>query len=216
MSSTALTLVNNVLLLTGDNAPVATITGSPGSIAERIVAFMNLTLSDIEKRMNWPELRSDSTGFTDGINDTYEVSGVGFGAAESVVSVWIEGHTKLQETSPGQFDKSSAELTHTGLPAIFQRKSGVGGSLQIQVFPLPAAGLTLHTSAYKKATRFTNVDTSTTELDDSLITYGALMHMDAYDGMNRGYADLFKSAVDLAVARLYSNTDIRITAESYA
>jgi len=104
----------------------------------------------------------------------------------------------------------------TGLPKIFQRGSSATGSLQIQIHPMPSAGSIINVSAYKRATRFTTIDTSTTEFEDELITYGALMHMDAYDDMQRGYAALFKSAVNGAVLKLYSNSNHQVMTESYA
>lgn len=216
MGSTALSLVNEVLLLTGDNNALTTITGSVGSIGERIVGFMNLTISDIEKKANWPVLRSDSTGVADGINDKYDFVGTEDIRAGSAVSVWIENLSQLDEVTPEQFDIIVASRKMTGRPAIFQRGVGTTGKLQIQMHPMPTSGDVIHVTAYMKATRFTNTDTSTTELDDDLIRYGALMHMDAYDGQQRGYAALFRGAVNSAIAQMYSNTNYQMMVENYA
>jgi hypothetical protein len=215
MGSTALTLVNDVLLLTGDNNALETISGSVGSIGERIVGFMNLVISDMEKRTNWPELRADSQGTADGVNDTYAFSGSEDVRADSAVSVWIDSLTLLDEVSPEQYDIIVASQQMTGRPQIFQRKSG-SGKLQVQIHPMPESGDIINVTAYKRATRFTTSDTSTTELDDDIIKYGTLMHMDAYAGQQRGYATLYKNALDDAVGKLYSNSNYQVMVESYA
>jgi len=216
MGSTALSLVNDVLLLTGDYGALTTITGSPGDIGERIVGFLNLTISDIEKKANWHELRINAQIAADGINDTYSFTGTGDIRPGSAVSVWITSLSELDEVSPEQFDIIVASRKLTGRPVIFQRGSDSTGTLQIQIHPMPSSTDTINISAYKKATRFTTVDTSTTELDDDLIKYGALMHMDAYDGMDRGYASLFRDALNSAIAQTYSNTNYKVMLESYA
>jgi len=216
MGSTALVLVNDILLLTGDNAALTTISGSVGSIGDRIVGFMNLTISDVEKRANWPELRVNAQGISDGITGVMDYTGVGDVRADSAVSVRIDGQGLLQEVTPEQFDIIVAGNKVTGLPAIFQRGSTLGGALEIQIYPTPAVNTVIDVSAYKRATRFTTSDTSTTEIDDDLIRYGALMHMDAYDGMDRGYAALFKGSLDGAVLKLYSNANYQVMIEDYA
>jgi len=216
MGSSALTLVNEVLLLTGDYQQLTTIAGNPGNIGERIVGFMNLAISDIERKANWSELRVNSTGTGDGVNNVFDFSGTSDVRADSVVSAWITGLRQIGEVTPEQYDIIIASQKLTGQPQIFQRGSSSTGKLEIKIFPAPAVGDVINVSAYKRATRFTTTDTSTTELDDDLIKYGALMHMDAYDDMNRGYAELYKDALNSALAKLYSNSNYTTMVESYA
>lgn len=215
MGSTALTIVNDVLLLTGDSSPLTAIDGSIGSIGERVRSFMNLTLSDIEKKANWPELRVNSQGTADGITGIMNFTGTDDVRADSAVSVWISAHKVMDEVTAEQFDIIVASQRMIGLPQIFQRGSDATGQLQIQIHPMPAAGSIINVSAYKRATRFTT-DTSTTEIDDDLIRYGTLMHMDAYDGMDRGYSALFKGAVDGSILKLYSNSNFQVMVETSA
>ena len=216
MGSTALTLVNEVLLLTGDYQQVTTIAGNPANIGERIVGFMNLTISEIEKSANWPILRVNSKGTADGVSSTFSYTGSGSLNADAAVSVWIEGQGKLDEVTPAQFDEIFASTSITGLPSVFQRGATTTGLLEIQVYPTPTAGAIVNVSGYRRATRLTTVDTSTTELDDDLIKYGTMMHMDAYDGMDRGYAQLFKESLNSYKTKMFSNQSIRIMPESYA
>jgi len=216
MGSSALTLVNEILLLTGDSSAITTISGSVGGIGERIVGFMNLTISAIERKANWPELRADSTGTGDGINNLFDLTGAEDVRADSAVSVWITGLRQIEEVTPEQYDIIIASQQLTGRPQIFQRGSSSTGKLEIKIFPVPASGDVINVSAYKRATRFTTTDTSTTELDDDLIKYGTLMHMDAYDDMNRGYAALYKDELNSAMAKLHSNANYTTMVESYA
>ena len=216
MSSTALDLVNKVLLLTGDLTSITTIVGSTGNIGERIIGFMNLAISDIENRANWPVLRVNAKGAADGLTDVMTFSGTEKVGAESPVSVWIEGQKALTEVTAEQFDMIMAKTAVTGPPEVFQRGEDSTGNLQIQIYPKPAQGAIVNISGYKKATRLTNSDTSTTELSDEHILYGALMHMDSYDGMDRGYAALFRSSVDGALLKLYSNANYQVMVDGYA
>ena len=216
MSSSALTLVNQVLLLTGDFSSVPTISGSVGGIAERIVGFINLTISDIEKKANWPELRVNSQGTADGVTGIMDFTGTETVKAGSAVSVWIPSIGALEEVTPEQFDIIVASGKITGLPKIFQRGASSTGMLQVQIHPMPAAGTVINVSAYKNATRLTTTDASTTEFDDELLIYGAMMHMDAYDDMQRGYAALFRDSLNSEIAKLYSNTNYKVMTESYA
>ena len=61
-SSTTLELANKVLRGTGDADQLTTISGSVGGIGERIVEFLNLTIGDVEKAVNWPFLRVSAQG----------------------------------------------------------------------------------------------------------------------------------------------------------
>lgn len=217
MGSGALVIVNDILLLTGDHSALPTISGSIGSIGERVVGFMNLTVSDIERKANWPELRVNSQGTADGINDILEFTGTDDVRADSAVSCWIAGLTLLSEVTPEQFDIIIASQQMSGPSQIFQRGTSSSGKLTVQIYPMPAKGNIVNVSAYKRADRFdVTDDNSTTELDDDIIRYGALMHMDAYDDSDRGYAALFENALNGSIAKLYSNSNFRVMVESYA
>lgn len=221
-SSTALTLVNRVLSVTGDSKALATIAGSPGGIGERIVEFINLVIGEVEKKTNWPFLRSDSIGVGDGVNDAFVFTGtddIRFGGA---VSVWIANNGTARELTPEQFDvilSTPTAVTQTSSSTTeyyFQRGvDATTGKLFVQLYPVPPAGAVIHLSGFRKATRLTTTTTSTTEFDDDILIYGALMHMDAYDGMNRGYATLYAEHLAEYVMEQYANRSIQITTESY-
>jgi hypothetical protein len=222
MSSTALTLVNRVLAVTGDYKSLTTISGSPAGIGARIVEFLNLTIGDVEKRTNFPFLRVNSQGTGDGTNDIFVFSGtedVRFGGA---VSVWLAQNGVAKELTPSQFDAvvaspNTTSASTTSTDYYFQRGvDATTNKLTIQLYPTPPTGVTINITAHKKATRLDSAtDTSVTEIDDDVLVYGALMHMDAYDGMDRGYSALYKNHLDEYVMEFYANRDIQITMESY-
>lgn len=215
-SSASLDLVNIILRTTGDAKEVATIAGSTGGIAERTIDFFNLTINQIERMTNWPALRVNSQGTANGVDDIYEFSGVDDVRVGSAVSVWIAAQDRLTELTPEQFDAKLAQDASGGLPLYFQRGVSGSGKLQIQIFPLPASGTIINVSGYKKATKFVSTsDTTTTEFDDDILVYGALMHIDLYDGQDRGYASLFKDQMDATFIEIHGNRQIHMEVESY-
>jgi len=215
-SSTALTLANRVLRLTGDANQQAAIVGSVGGIAERIVEFINIVISDVEKKANWPFLRVDSSGVADGVSDTYTFVGTENVRIGGAVGASIQKLHALQELSPEQFDVVSAEQKIVGRPQYFQRKANAtSGLLEIQIYPLPVAGDVINVTAYKKATRLTTVNTSVTEIDDDILVYGALMHLDAYDGIDRGYASLYRYHLDTYLMEAQANRSYRVMVDTY-
>lgn len=214
-SSTALTLVNKVLRLTGDYKAVSTISGSPANIAERIIDFMNLVLGDIENKANWPILRVNATGTGDGTNDIFDFTGSEDVRTGGAVSVWIAGQDRLDELTPEQFDRALTEGI-SGQPLYFQRGVSSTGKLQVQILPTPANGDVINMTAYAKATRLDAAnDSSTTEFDDDLLVYGALMHMDLFDQIDRGYAALYKYKLNDAMSEFFRNAQFQIEVESY-
>jgi len=215
-SSTALDLVNTVLRTTGDAKPVTTIAGSTGGIAERIIDFLNLVIGDVEKRNNWPALRSNSQGTANGVDDIFEFTGAEDLRVGGAVSVWISGSGELlQELTPEQFD-AALSSGQSGTPIYFQRGVAASGKLQVQIYPKPTAGSIVNSSGYKKATKFTTADdTATTEFDDELLVYGALMHLDLYDGLDRGYAALFKQQLDVTALEVMSSRQIAVAVDNY-
>jgi hypothetical protein len=219
-SSTLKELTNVVLRTTGDLAELTatqTVAGASGGIGKRITDFFNLVIGKIEKESNWAPLRWDSQGTTDGINDTYEFNGADDMRAGGVVSVSIDTLGILEEVTTAQFDKLKSEGVIGGSASYFQRQISAAGLMQVQIYPLPAAGLTLNVRGYKKASKFTQppVDTETTEFDDDLLVTGALMHIDLYDQIDRGYATLFMDGLAVAKLEAISNRQVRVTVESY-
>ena len=60
-SNSALTLVNRILSTTGDYSALASLVGSPAAIADRIIDFLNIALSEVEQVSEWPELREEAS-----------------------------------------------------------------------------------------------------------------------------------------------------------
>ena len=67
-SDTALVLVNRIFRATGDYTSVATVVGSPADIAERAIDFLNITLKDLARLIDFDVLAASFTGTGDGIN----------------------------------------------------------------------------------------------------------------------------------------------------
>jgi len=214
MSDTLLNLVNRVIRTTGDGQEVTTVSGD--LLAERITDFLNQTIGDVEQVANWPRLRVDAQGTGDGSSGTFDFTGTENIREDGPVSVWISGDGRvLDELTPIQFDAQLSKSL-TGKPLWFQRRVASTGKVSIQIYPVPASGSTVNMSAYKRATRFSSsTDSGTTEFDDDVLVYGALMHLDAYDGLDRGYATLFKRHLDMKVAMVYSNRVFAVDADSY-
>lgn len=218
MSSTALDLVNKVLRTTGDYKQLAAISGSPAGIGERVVEFLNMTIEELESMANWPILQILSQGTADGLTDVYEFSDVATSVrADGPVSLWIAGHKSLEEVSHVQFDAMLASASLSGQrPEYFRRSATTAGEAQFQIYPIPAAGDIVNLTAFKKAARLdAAVPTGTTEFDDVVLVYGALMHMDAYDQQNRGYAQMFRNLVDQRLVHMYSNQSHVTSVDSY-
>ena len=224
-SSTLFNLVNSVLRLSGDLNDITDTGGTSdvhdaaGGVGRRITEMLNLVITKIEREGNWAALREDSFGTTDGVNDTYEFIGAADARGSGTVAVWVSGYGRLDEVTAEQFAKLVAEGgVAASTPLYFQRQLSAAGNLQIQMYPLPAANLTVNVSAYRKATKFSTnpaVDTETTEFDDDILVTGALMHLDLYDGLQRGYDVLFKDALNMMKLESMSNKHIRIEFEDY-
>ena len=215
-SSTALQLVNKVLILTGDYQPLSTIANSPADIGARIVHFLNEAIADIDSAINWPQLRITATGTGDGTSDLFDFSGTEDVRFDGAISVWIPNVGRLVELPPQEFDSVQAENVIRGNPVYFMRGVGQGNKLQLQIYPVPANGQTINLTAYRRATRLDPaVDTSTTDFDDELLIYGAMAHMDAFDGMDRGYGPMFQKALYDAILKTYSNVEYKRAVESY-
>jgi len=214
-SANALTLVNRVLLTTGDFNQLTTIVGSPAAIGERIVSFLNLAVSDISRVMDFPILENVFSATGDGINSKWGTAIGSAGAANSVISCNVDLN-KLEYVSPAQMVAYRNQL-YVGLPKFFTTSVVPTGELEVDIYPTPAAGSSISIIGYNDPAQFTNVDTSTTEFTgmDDVILLGALQHMDAYDGMNRGYAKLYADAKNKLLVHHNRNKQIRIMPESY-
>ncbi|NOR56980.1 MAG: hypothetical protein GQ474_00475 [Sulfurimonas sp.] len=223
-SSTLFELVNIVLRTTGDldeltdNTLGTTVALAPSGIGKRIVDMLNLTIGKIERESNWAQLRENSVGTTDGVNDTYEISTVNDVKQGAPVAVWITDSGRLEEVTAEQFDKLRADGgSAAGIPQYFQRGVSATGNMSVQLYPMPATGYTVNVSGYRKATKFSQppVDTETTDFNDDLLTTGALMHLDVYDGQPRGYDGLFIDLLASAKLEAISNRQVHIEVERY-
>lgn len=215
MSSTALQLVNKVLRFTGSYKQLTAIAGSVGGIGERIVEMLNLVIGDVESRTNWAALRSDSTGTGDGSTTIFEFVGADDVREDGPVSVTV-GRNALQEMTVEQLDAVKATQAVTGQSKFFTRGLSATGNAQIEIYPAPAVGDAITMSAYKRATRLdATLPNGTTEFDDELLVAGAVMHMDAYEGQNRGYAQIYASLVDRRLLSNYAGMKVVTTVDSY-
>jgi len=225
MSSDALTLTNRVLRLTGDLPQItgspkqaAAIIGSVGGVAERIVEYLNLTIGDIERRRNWDILRVDASGLGNGVDALFDFGGTEDVRSYGGISIWITGQGSLAERTPEQLNElKAAPAPISGQPIYFTRKAGLTGKAQFEIFPVPSSGQMVNMTAYRKATRFdATVATSTTEFDDDALVYGAMYHLDAFDGLNRGYAPIYNDIVLKMIEEATMNREIQAVPESYS
>jgi len=218
MSSDALTLTNRVLRLTGDLPQVTAIVGSVGGVAERIVEYLNLTIGDIERRRNWDILRVDASGLGNGVDTLFDFGGTEDVRSYGGISIWITGQGSLRERTPEQLNElKAAPAPISGQPLYFTRKAGLTGKAQFEIFPAPSNGQVINMTAYRKAVRFdAAVATSTTEFDDDALVYGAMYHLDAFDGLNRGYAPIYNDIVLKMIEEATMNREIQAVPESYS
>lgn len=215
-SSTALSLVNSVLRMTGSFKQLSTISGSVGGIGERIIEMFNITIAEIETKANWPELRVNVQGTANGTDGIFLFSGSEVVKADGPVSVWIATEGRMEEVTPSQFDEIVATTALVGNSKVFQRGSSPTGVAQVQIYPIPSNGELINMSTYKRATRLdATAPTGTTEFDDELLVMGASMHMDLYDRIDRGYAGRFKNMLDDKFMSYYSNNAIRVEIDKY-
>jgi len=214
-SDNALNLVNKVLVATGDYAKLTTVVNSPADIAERIINFANITLADIGRNVDMPIVRDVFTATGDGTNSIWESTQANSAAFN--INYVVVGQSRLRELTVAQLAEARATRSMVGLPQVFARRATGSGTMSIDVFPTPSAGTNIEVVSYKTPAQFTLSDTSTTEMNniDDLLVLGCLMHMDAYDGMQRGYAALYEKAKLKLMQDTYKTTQIRIQPESY-
>jgi len=213
-SDTCLNLVNKVLRLTGDSEVVATVVGSPANIAERIIDFMNIVLQDVCKKIEFPELFTTFTSTADGTSSQYIAAGFTT-RPRSGLTCTVDARL-LEEVSHRRLHELRAQNSYTGLPVVYARIAGSNGELGIDVYPIPASGATITILAAKEPTLFTVTDSDTTEIQaDDLLTLGAIAHMDAFSGMERGYMQLFEAAKNRTWKDTYEHQAYRVQPESY-
>jgi len=217
-SDNALTLINRVLRTTGDYSQLTTVVGSPAGIAERIIDYMNIVLKDIVRKVEFPELLSKFQATADGINSIY-TSTLSFATVGSGVSVIIDGIGKMEEISPTRLDEMRAQPFIQGIygrPQYFARIAGLNNQLAVDVYPTPQANSIITVSTYLSPTLFTPIDTSITELSNNdIIVLGTLAHLDAYDGLERGYMALYEKAKNDMWQHMVQGEQYRIQPESY-
>jgi len=217
-SDNALTLVNRVLRTTGDYSQLATVVASPAGIADRIIDFLNITLDDLARKIEFPVLESTFQVVADGVNSIF-ISTINYASVASGVNCVVDGIGKLEEISRSKLMDMKAKPNNIGVygqPSVFARQAGVSGELALEVFPLPAVGTVISVLANLSPTKFTTIDTSVTEIaNNDLLVLGALAHTDAYDGLERGYMALYIKAKNDLWQQTYQSEQYRIETESY-
>lgn len=213
-SDTALNLVNQILVMTGDYEKLATVVGSPANIAERYIHSLNYTIDDLRNTIQFEELRYDFTGTADGINDTWDTSGANV-EPSAAVKVTVDKNV-LEEVTWGRMQELKATNPYPGQPAFFSRLSTSTGNLSIQIYPTPATGQTINIVSSITPTKFTLNDTDTTEINDNtLLVMGAIAHADAFVGMERGYMQLYQAMKRERWVARNRNLDLRVQVEDY-
>lgn len=215
-SDTALNLVNRIFRLTGDYEPVATVVGSPAGIAERAIDFLNFTVNDLTRLIEFDVLHTSFTGTGDGSNFIFISSGI-TAAPDSAISATVDTNI-LEEVSRKRLHeiKAANELASTHQPTYFARLSDADNALGVEIYPTPANGADITVLAQQSPTLLTVTDTDTTEItDNDLLVLGAMAHMDAYSGMERGYMPLYEEAKKRLWTNNYEHKNFAITTEDY-
>ena len=213
-SDTALNLVNEVFVLTGDYTKVTTVVGSPADIAERVIRFMNITVNDLARKIDFPILENSFTGTGDGANSQFISSSLTF-SPNSAISCTVNTYA-LEEVSRKRLNEARDTNDLSGVPQYFTTISGANNELGVDIYPTPSSGATIKVLASSNPTLFTVSDTSITEIDvNDLIVLGAIAHMDAFAGMERGYMQLYEAARNRHSTQMYGNQQFRITPEDY-
>lgn len=213
-SETSLTLVNKVLRATGDYPPVATVVGSPANIAETIIDFINITITDLCRAIDFPVLNSSFSGIGDGVTTTF-LSTVVTSRAYSAMSVTV-GPYVLEEVNRRRLHELRTTGNISGVSQYYSAVSGANNELGVDIFPTPANGALIEVVSQSEPTLLTVADSSVTEIaDNDLLVLGALAHMDAKDGMERGYMQLYEASKRRLWVQSYANEGVRTIPESY-
>lgn len=215
-SKTALDLVNEVLVLTGDYSKLTTVVGSPADIAERIINFLNITLQDLSRFIDFHDLQATLTGTGNGTDSVWQAATGDPALAREITSVTVDKNV-LEYVTPAFLQNARATILYSGQPRLFTSTRLTGGELAVDIYPTPGASSVITVTTKSAPVLFTLTDTSTTNItgiDDALVI-GALMHLDAYDGLNRGYAGQYKEIKARLFTDMYSNKQIRVTPEDY-
>jgi len=220
-SETALALVNRIIRTTGDwQVPLSTVVGSPGSVADRAIDFLNWTLQDLCKIIEFDVLHASFTGTGDGVNSEFISSGIN-AAPDSAVTVTVDTNVleevsrrRLQEMRASNYLVSSNSTL--SVPTYYARTSDANNALGVDIYPTPASGAAITVLAQQSPTLFTVNDASTTEIaENDLLALGAIAHMDAFAGMERGYMQLYEDAKKRLWVNNYSNQQLKAVPEDY-
>jgi len=213
-SDNALNLVNRVLRTTGDYQPLSTVVNSPAGIAERIIDYLNLVVEDLDRKIDWPVLYSSFIGTGDGAMTVFMSSGIP-SSVNSAISCTIDRHVATEISRKALLEKRAQFPTAHG-EYYFYRMAGVNNELGVDIYPAPANGSQVIVASTQRPTRFTVDDNSTTEIAaDDLLVLGALGHLDAYDGVERGYFQLYEAEKNRMWTYMNSNSQYRVEPESY-
>lgn len=215
-SDTALNLVNRIFRLTGDYSPVTTVVGSPSQIAERAIDFLNITLQDLTKVVEFDILNTSFLGTGDGTNSVF-IGTVTSADPGSTIVVTV-GNQVLEEVTRRRMQELRTEVgaAYPYLPQYFTRVTDTAGNVGVDIYPTPAVGAIITVLAQQNPTLFTVSDTSTTEItNNDLLVTGAIAHMDAFSGMERGYMQLYEEQKKRLWVNTFEKRDIRITTEDY-
>ena len=213
-SDTVLNFVNKVALTTGDFNKLTTVVGSPANIAERIVHFMNMTLRDLLRKVDFPIMHTSFSGTGDGVNAEFATSVVDARAFSDII-VTIDTYS-IEEVGREKYLGMVASNSEPGLPKYFMRSVGTANELTVLIYPIPANGASITISTDAEPTLFTVADASTTEVaEDDLILIGTIAHMDAFSGMERGYMQLYESERNKFWTKANAGQQFRVEPEDY-
>lgn len=215
-SDTLLDIVNDILLMTGDHAKLASVIGSPANIAERYKAALNITIDDARVDILFPELQDDFSAVADGMNSQWEATSI---VAEpgDVIAVSVGDNGDLEEITRALMQHYRSINYASGEPEYFTRGiNSAGTGLMVDIYPTPPANEQITVIANKSPTYFILADTATTEINDNtLLQLGAIAHADAYAGMDRGYMQLYTSYKARKITHKNRNKQYRMTPEDY-
>jgi len=214
-SDSALTLVNRIFRLTGDYSSVATVIGSPADIAERAIDFLNITLRDLTRTIDFDILHNSFAGTGNGVDSVF-ASGVVASSPDSAISVTIDANVATEVTRKNLHEIRTVSATSTSYPYYFCRTADATGALAVDIYPIPANGSAITVLSQQDPTEFTVADASVTEItDNDLLVLGAIAHMDAFSGMERGYMQLYEEAKKRLWLQTYEHQEVQISVEDY-
>jgi hypothetical protein len=208
-----LDIVNDVLLMDGEYSTLPTVASSPANVAERVMVCLNMTLRDLGRMCNIPELRVDLTAVSTG-STTYEALNANY-ASWSSTAYTVDGYI-IEEVSAEQLLRHQAEGAYTA-PTYFARKEGEFGGMAVDFYPAPAVGMTISSTSYAEPAPFvlTDVSVSNVASMEDILILGALAFLESYKGEATGLTQRYEAAKLKYMSQLTKNMDLRITPEDY-